>query len=81
MAISKFWGFPIGLMTLPVVTPKAKDKRRSFGEMPWDLAMYKTRGVPIIARVSFIRKAERMPVPNRISSTRWSRLLALPKRR
>ena len=63
MAISKFCGFPIGLMTLPEVTPKAKDKRRSLGEMLWDLARYRITGVPIMARVSFIRKAESMPVP------------------
>ena len=32
-----------------------------------------------MARVSFIKKADSKPVPNRMSSTRWSRLLALPK--
>mgnify|MGYP006977938260 CR=1 FL=1 len=27
----RFWGFPMGLRTLPVVTPKARVRRRSLG--------------------------------------------------
>ena len=33
MAMSRFWGFPIGLMALPMVTAKAKVRRSILAEI------------------------------------------------
>ncbi len=71
-AMRRFCGFPIGLITLPVVTANAREKSISLGEILYFLEKPRTSGVPIIARVSFIRIAERIPVEKSISKTSWS---------
>ena len=80
-ATSRFWGFPIGLITLPVVMATASDRSRSFGEIFHFVASASTSGVPMMAIVSFIRTAERMPMPKRMMSTTWSGFFAREKRR
>jgi hypothetical protein len=47
--------------------------------MLWDLARYRITGVPIMAKVSFIRKDESMPVPNSIRRIRWSQTSGSPE--
>ncbi len=59
----------MGLMTLPVVIPKAREKSMSLGEIPYFREKRRTSGVPMIARVSFIRTAESSPVENITSKT------------
>jgi len=76
MATSRFCGLPIGLITLPIVTEKANASNSSFGRIPVFLAICNTTGVPIIASVSFIRKADSRPAPNNIRSNRLSAVLA-----
>ena len=68
-AINRFWGFPIGLITLPVVIATASVIRSREGESLNRVASVRTRGVPIMARVSFIRSADSNPIPKRITST------------
>ena len=80
-ATSRFCGFPIGLMTLPVVMATASESSRSRGEIFHFVASPSTSGVPIMATVSFIRTAARMPIPKRMTSTTWSGVLAREKRR
>ena len=80
-ATSRFWGFPIGLITLPVVMAIASESSRSFGEIFHFVASPSTSGVPMMATVSFIRTAERMPMPKRMMSTTWSGFFAREKRR
>lgn len=38
MAMSRFWGFPIGLMALQMVTEKARARSSIFAETFWVLA-------------------------------------------
>lgn len=70
IAMSRFCGFPIGLMTLPIVTANAKERSRSFGEILCFLAKYNMRRVPIMASVSFISKADSRPMLKRTVKTR-----------
>ena len=76
-AISRFWGFPIGLATLPIVIAMHKARSSTLGRMPCFFASNRTTGVPMIARVSFIRMADASPMPKRISSRRWLSFFAL----
>ena len=80
-ATSRFWGFPIGLMTLPVVIAIASESSRSFFEIFHFVASPSTSGVPMMAIVSFIRTAARMPMPKRMKSTTWSGFFAREKKR
>ena len=79
MAIRRFWGLPIGLITLPVVTAKdrvSSSTRPSIRCLPASRSM---SGVPTIARVSFISRADARPTPNSTASTRESALRARPR--
>ena len=62
-ATSRFWGFPIGLATLPVVIANARANSSSFFGSLDCAARPSTSGVPMIASVSFIRSAESTPKP------------------
>ena len=64
----RFWGLPIGLGTLPNVTANARAKSMSFGGRLCFFANASITGVPIIARVSFMRNADASPAPNRMES-------------
>ena len=64
-AIRTFCGFPMGLVTLPIVMPNAKVSSMSFAGNLHCFARRRTTGVPMIARVSFIRKAELAPVTSK----------------
>ena len=68
-ATSRFWGFPIGLATLPVVIANARAKSSIFFGRLHRAASPSTSGVPMIASVSFISSAERIPNP-KITRTR-----------
>ena len=72
---------PIGLITLPIVTAKASDSSRILGCVLDFRAKDSTTGVPMIASVSFIKKAEKIPIPKRMHSIRASSVLALPNNR
>ena len=65
-AMRRFCGFPIGVTTLPVVTAKASVRRSGLGEMFSLLERVSMIGVPISARVSFIRKAEPKAKPKKV---------------
>ena len=80
-ATRRFCGFPIGLTTLPVVTAKQRVRSRSFVERLCRDASERTIGVPMIARVSFIRKADRIPMEKMIAAIRVGGVCAMPKRR
>ncbi len=80
-ATSRFWGFPIGLMTLPVVMAIASASSMSFFDTFHFVASASTSGVPMMASVSFIRIAERIPMPKRMQSTTWSGFFAREKNR
>jgi hypothetical protein len=71
----------MGLITLPVVIANARVRRRSFLEILHRVARPSTSGVPIMAMVSFMRSAARMPVPKSMRSTSWSGFLAWEKKR
>jgi len=76
-AMSKFWGFPIGLVALTIVMPKARASNKILGEYRLFSRSNSTTGVPIIASVSFIRKADIRPMPNRWRAPRLSSDFAL----
>src|SRR3989344_7145248 len=71
-AISRFCGFPIGLMTLPMVMAKAKVSNNGFAGRQCFLARSRTIGVPIMAIVSFIKNADAIPPPNKMNNKRCS---------
>ncbi len=72
---------PIGLITLPVVTEKANANNNNLGFMPVLRANCSITGVPTIARVSFIRKADKKPTLNSMASTRLFSDFVFPNRR
>ena len=49
-------------MALPMVIAKQRAKRNTFGGARCSRARSNTNGVPMIASVSFIRKAEAIPM-------------------
>ncbi len=51
IAIRRFCGFPMGLITLPVVIQKARANSMSLGEIPYFRENCRTSGVQITARV------------------------------
>ena len=59
---------PIGLKTLPMVTPKARASRRGLAGMECFRARMSITGVPTTASVSFISTAESIPAPESIIS-------------
>jgi hypothetical protein len=65
----RFCGLPIGLSALPVVTATARVNNRSFGDIFCFLEMFRTIGVPIIARVSFMSMADKRPIGNKMRRT------------
>lgn len=79
IAISRFCGLPIGLIVLPMVIANASDSNSTLGEIEFLLASRSIRGVPIIAMVSFISRAESSPMLKIIKTTRLFIDLAWPK--
>jgi hypothetical protein len=57
-------------MTLPIVTEKANVSNSILEFTPVFLASCNITGVPMIARVSFNKMADRKPAPNRIRSSK-----------
>ena len=62
----RFCGFPIGVTTLPIVTAKASVRRSGRGEIFILLEREIMIGVPIRARVSFIRMEEPKAKPKKV---------------
>lgn len=69
----------MGLITLPMVTAKARDRSNGFVDMSNFFAKKITSGVPMIAMVSFIRNAERKPNANNMKRTSSSTVLDPPQ--
>src|SRR5437879_12587897 len=63
-AISRFWGFPTGVIALPIVTPSARVINRTLGLIRICLESPNIIGVAVRASVSLTRNAERRPIPN-----------------
>ena len=68
----------MGLMTLPVVMANARQSRSSFGEIMFLRAKSSMMGVPMMARVSFMRTADPIPMVKRMASTSASTDFARP---
>src|SRR3990172_3961145 len=81
MAMSRFWGLPMGLATLPIVTAKASESNKALGGIADFLARDRTTGVPMMARVSFISKVDNSPGQKIKKRTRVPSDLARPKSR
>ena len=64
----RFWGFPTGVITLPIVTPSASVINRTLGLIRICLESPSIIGVAVRARVSLTRKAESRPIPNKTSA-------------
>ena len=62
----------MGLVTLPMVTANARESSMSLGEILCALARWRTSGVPIIAIVSFIKRADASPMKTMTRRTRES---------
>ncbi len=59
----------------------ARESSISFGEIRNFVARESTNGVPMTARVSFIRTAEKIPMPKRMKKMTWSVVRARDRKR
>ena len=66
VAIKRFWGFPIGVITLPMLTAKANEMNSALALDPVINSCFEiwiTIGTPNKATVSLTRNADSVPIP------------------
>jgi len=80
VAIKRFWGFPIGVITLPMLTAKANEMNSALALDPVINSCFEiwiTIGTPNKATVSLTRNADSVPIPTMNINRNVSILFAL----